>query len=392
MSPGEVVFSVDVEAVKVTVEDVLDTELIVKSEPDVVLLASGNTGIRGPEGPRGYTGAEGPLGPQGIEGPLGPTGPQGIQGIEGEPGTAVGSANYQWKTATDASDPQHGFIKGNNLDAALITEFYASVYSSEARLIRFDQVEIGGEFIVYEGGAFETWNRYEVTGPVVIHSNEWFTIPCRFVESGALPLTPNNNQQIEVQTPIKGDPGPTGPQGPIGATGPQGPQGTPGVQGTQGPKGDTGAIGPQGIQGNIGPQGITGPQASTGAASTVPGPQGATGPKGDTGAQGPIGPTGPTGPQGSSGVDLVYSGDYVPSAPYKDGDIVMYNGAPWLAVKPTTTPPDPFPVALDAHRYRGDHVAAQPYIDGDIVVKNGIVYLCVTPTTTTPDPVPWGAT
>src|SRR5213596_335855 len=135
MSPGEVVFSVDVEAVKVTVEDVLDTELIVKSEPDVVLLASGNTGIRGPEGPRGYTGAEGPIGLQGIEGPLGPTGPQGIQGIEGEPGTAVGSANYQWKTATDASDPQHGFLKGNNLDAALITEFYASAYSSEARLI-----------------------------------------------------------------------------------------------------------------------------------------------------------------------------------------------------------------------------------------------------------------
>ena len=39
-----------------------------------------------------------------------------------------------------------------------------------------------------------------------------------------------------------------------------------------------------------------------------------------------------------------YLGDYIPSTLYKDGDIVMYNGMPWLAVKETNTPPEPFPL------------------------------------------------
>ena len=41
---------------------------------------------------------------------------------------------------------------------------------------------------------------------------------------------------------------------------------------------------------------------------------------------------------------FTYLGDYVPATNYKDGDIVMYNGVPWLAVKDTSTPPDPFPI------------------------------------------------
>ena len=91
-------------------------------------------------------------------------------------------------------------------------------------------------------------------------------------------------------------------------------------------------------------------------------------------------------------IDLKYLGDYVPATQYKDGDIVMYQGAPWLAVKETTSPPDPFPIELDTMRYKGDHVVGNSYVDGDIVVSGGIVYFCVLPTSTTPNPTPWGAT
>lgn len=90
---------------------------------------------------------------------------------------------------------------------------------------------------------------------------------------------------------------------------------------------------------------------------------------------------------------FTYRGDYVPATQYNDGDIVMYNGTPWLAVKNNNTPPDPFPLPPGAAiAYKGDW-AAGTYQDGDIVVQNGIVYICAGgPTTATPDPAPWGAT
>ena len=67
-----------------------------------------------------------------------------------------------------------------------------------------------------------------------------------------------------------------------------------------------------------------------------------------------------------------------------------------MAVKPTTTPPDPFPIDTPPSgaelAYEGDYVAATEYQDGDVVVKDGIAYICVGgPTTVAPDPTPWGA-
>lgn len=416
----DVTITINVDDVEVLVEDIPDTNLVVEPSPSVIVLTSGNMGARGPEGPRGYNGPEGPMGPQGLEGPIGPQGDQGIQGPEGAPGSAVGSAHYEWKTATDETDPAHGFIKADNADPELYTEFYASIYSKEGAVVRFDQLEVGGLFILYEHGQIETWSRYEVTSDVVVHGSEWFTVPCVFVESGPNPFSPGGNTQVEVQTPIKGEPGPQGPQGPMGATGPQGVQGNTGVQGIQGVKGDTGLTGsqgPQGIQGNTGPQGVKG---DTGADSTVPGPTGPQGVKGDTGLTGADSTVpGPPGEGVAIGgavgevltkksitaydtewkpaapaVDLVYWGDYVPATQYKDGDIVMYQGTPWMAVKPTTTPPDPWPTASPGASlsYDGDYVPATAYDDGDMVVKDGVVYMCVGgPTTVAPDPALWGA-
>ena len=264
--PDELNILVDAREIIVMVDNKPpDIELTLKELPDVIVLpTTGLTGPMGPkgslgdtgprgfqgeqgvqgipgiEGPVGLTGSQGPVGP---EGPLGPQGVQGVQGPEGAAGTAVGSANYQWKIATSATDPAHGFIKANNSDPHLYTELYASVYSGEGRVVRFDQLELGGEIGIYEQGQLETWNRYHVTGPIVNHSNEWFTVPVVYVSTGPLPFTPIANAQIQVETPVKGEPGPMGPQGPIGPIGPQGIQGVQGIQGGMGTVYDSDQIG-----------------------------------------------------------------------------------------------------------------------------------------------------
>ena len=370
----EVTITIDLEDVDVVVEDPPDTSIVISPDPGIVVVGGNNIGQTGPQGLRGYTGAEGPLGPQGIEGPPGPTGAQGIQGPEGSPGTAVGSAHYEWKTSTAETDPAHGFIKANHADATLYTKFYASVYTKENTVVRFDQVEVGSIFLMYELGQLETWNRYEVTAPVVVHDNEWFTVPCAFVESGPLPFTPGGNTQIEVQTPVKGDPGPMGPQGPMGPVGPQGQQGVKGDTGSQGVKGDKGDTGAQGIQGPQGNVGATGPTGLTGADSTVPGP---------TGPQGIQGPQGLQGPQGIKG-DTGLAGLGVPPGGSAGSILAKVSGADndtaWAA-----------PPAGSDLVYEGAHVPATAHQDGDIVVKDGIAYIAVRPTNAAPDPTPWSA-
>jgi microcystin-dependent protein len=265
LSTDEMNVTVEAGEVELTV-DAPTVELTVDTPPDVIILASGSvgatgpagpigpmgptgpqgpvgadstvpgppgtTGQQGPPGPPGGTGAQGPPGQpgaQGIQGIQGVEGPQGPQGPQGAPGTAVGSAHYEWKVNTDETDPAHGFIKANNADPTLFTEFYASVYTKEGTVVRFDQLEVNDSFWIYELGQIETWNRYELTAPVVNNGNEWWTVPCIFAESGPQPLTPGGNTQLEVQTPVQGEPGPQGPQGIQGVEGPQGIQGPMGT-------------------------------------------------------------------------------------------------------------------------------------------------------------------
>jgi microcystin-dependent protein len=260
----KVTLTIDPEDIKIEVEEIPVTNLVVDSAPDIIVLPTGSIGADGPEGPMGPTGPQGPIGPQGAEGPS---------------GTAVGSAHYKWKTGVTATDPLAGYIKGNNVNALLFTEIYASVHSQEGRLVRFDQAEVDSEIYIYETGNFETWNKYKVTAPVVVNANEWFKVPCVFVESGASAFAPANGKDVEVQTPVKGEPGPVGPQGPIGATGPQG----------------------------------------------------------------PIGPEGPEGPEGPvGGADLEYHGEFPAGTPYVDGDVVVLDGVPYLCVRPTVSAPVPW--------------------------------------------------
>lgn len=128
-----------------------------------------------------------------------------------------------------------------------------------------------------------------------------------------------------------------------GNIGPPGADST--IPGPPGVKGDTGDQGPQGVKGD---KGDTGSQ----------GLKGDKGDKGDIGSQGPQGATGPGVPPGGTvgqilaktssvdfatawtpvagGSDLTYEGTWAAGTAYQDGDIVVYNGVSYMAVRPTT--------------------------------------------------------
>jgi len=163
-----------------------------------------------------FPGPPGPVGPEGPVGPVGPTGPEGPQGM------SVGNVPYRYRAQSAETDPGAGYIKCNTTAPVDATEWYASVYDNTGAIVRFDLIEVGGQFGIYVSGNIDTWDRYTVTGPVENHENTWFSIPVVFHSSGAQPFNPGNGTLVQVQTPVKGEEGPVGPQGPPGPVGPAG--------------------------------------------------------------------------------------------------------------------------------------------------------------------------
>ena len=217
--------------------------------------------VPGPTGPTGAQGVPGATGPQGVAGPTGP------QGATGAPGASTGTAPYEWKTNTAATDPAHGFIKANTTNPTTYTSLYVSVYDKDGHaLLAVNTMDTGDDVVLYEAGQIGTWNRYTTTGPPVLQGTptEWAIIPVVYAETGPLPFTPAGNTQVVVVTPVRGEPGPTGPQGPQGI---QGVPGATGAQGIQGVKGDTGATGSTGSAGAPGATGPAGPGVPAGGAT-----------------------------------------------------------------------------------------------------------------------------
>jgi hypothetical protein len=130
----------------------------------------------------------------GATGPAGPTGPPG----------ASGSSEYDYKTATTASDPAHGFLKTNVTgDQTLVTEIYISAYDvNEHAVLTLGSLQVGDEIDIYEAGEYATWNRYALTAPITLNGSpvEWLTLPVAFVESGSLPLTPTSSSSLLLVT------------------------------------------------------------------------------------------------------------------------------------------------------------------------------------------------
>jgi hypothetical protein len=257
----------------------------------------------------------------GIQGPQGLVGPAGPQGETGAAGASSSAFHYEWKINTTRDDPGHGYVKANINIPTAFTELYVSTYDINGQaFLPALTLEPDDEVYLYEGGQIGTWNLYQITAPVEPQGTpiEWVVIPVTYVDTGPLAFTPGQNSDILLTTPIRGEPGPTGPTGAEGPQGIPGNQGIPGIQGSPGevlivtltqaeydaipvPDPDTlyiisdgpgpveGPPGPPGIQGI---QGIKGDTGATGAASTVPGPQGIQGIQGDQGIQGEQGDPG----------------------------------------------------------------------------------------------------
>lgn len=189
-----------------------------------------------PKGDPGPQGVQGPIGPTGATGATGATGPQGPKGDTGPQGPAGGSStqfDYKWHTATDASDPAHGFVKANNAPA-LATEIYVSLYDTTGTaVLRWHEQEVGDNILLYEGASLDQRIEYHVTGAITNNANEWLIVPVALNTN--VGFTPSNNEAIELVLPVTGEQGPPGPQGPQGPQGIQGPPGTTGPTGATGP-------------------------------------------------------------------------------------------------------------------------------------------------------------
>lgn len=168
-SDENVFVSLDVPKIEFTMAP--DEEILVKTTPDVVVVAAGNIG------PQGYVGPQGPQGPQGIQGvtgnpstvpgPQGPIGPQGVQGSQGVAGSGI---TMKGSVATTGDLPSSGNFQGD-------------------------------AYIVQADDSLHVWN-----------GSSW-------VSGGS----------------IQGPPGSQGPQGPQGVIGPQGIQGPQGLSGNSSP-------------------------------------------------------------------------------------------------------------------------------------------------------------
>lgn len=134
----------------------------------------------------------------------------GPKGDPGTPGASVGSASYKWSNSTTAGDPGTGKIRANGGDMTAITELYASVYNQDGQLVRLDQIATGGTLTIYEASAIGTWNRYTITGDVIVSAPlgpdeepTWFLVPVAYDATGPDPFTPSNNQNVVLQTPVQ---------------------------------------------------------------------------------------------------------------------------------------------------------------------------------------------
>jgi hypothetical protein len=302
--------------------------------------AAGATGAQGPAGPTGATGTQGPQGDPGVAGATGPQGPAGAAGAQGPAGGSSSLFNYGFDTPT-SPPPRTSEIRLNNATQTAATAMYVSGSPStggDITNLLMNQIAANDRVYLQDQNDSTVYLFFTVTGAPTSQSG-YVTLPVAY-ESGPGGL-PKDNVFFGIIR--EGAQGPTGPAGPTGPTGPQGPQGDTGAQG---PTGATGATGPGGATGAAGATGATGPAgpgvAAGGASGQVLRKNTAT--DFDTIWT----------PEDS----LNYKGDWAAGA-YNDGDIVVYQGLEYVAVRPTSATPTPWTTPLLPPQY-GTTLPASP--------------------------------
>ena len=294
--------------------------------------ATGVTGTNGATGAVGSNGTNGATGVQGVQGVQGATGltgtngatgagvqgASGATGIQGPSGQSSSYYNYRADTTSQSGDPGSGHITWNNAALLSANTLLVSHLTSDSSPVDVDLflglINLNDILIIQEATDSSRFQKWQVTGTPVVHTNSYYEYPVTLLDSGGTALANNNDLILAiVSVPVDGA---TGSAGINGATGAQGIQGASGSAGTNGATGVTGsngatgsagtngATGVQGVQGATGSAGANGTNGATGVAGTNgTGDAGATGVAGINGATGSAGTNGATGAAGSNGTN-----------------------------------------------------------------------------------------
>src|SRR3954447_18321260 len=216
---------VEVVETQIQLEKIEPIDISVYQAPDVLLLAAGNIGTKGPPGP------------QGVDGPQGGQGEQGIQGEIGPPGGTTASSFWDYSSSI-SPPPANGQVRtapdpvvvGQNTTMWISNQDVNGLYYPSPTVVPGDEVRLRGTAGAVQNFKVLSWTE-TVSGPDGY----------RTVLLNPISLTgqiKGSSAQVEVtliRPPAPGSPGPTGPQGPKGADstvpGPPGPIGSTGPEG-----------------------------------------------------------------------------------------------------------------------------------------------------------------
>lgn len=108
--------------------------------------------------------------------------------------------DYRWVNQITATDPGHGKVKVNNLNPALATAAYLSLYDeNDTAYLTALSLTTGDLLAVYLSGNVGTRVEYILTGPIVNNGGQWATIPVSLgANHGFDTSTPNNNAAVKV--------------------------------------------------------------------------------------------------------------------------------------------------------------------------------------------------
>jgi hypothetical protein len=135
-----------------------------------------------------------------------------VGGDSGGPGVFV-TRDYRWQNIITATDPGHGFIKVNNLDPALATFVYMSLYDRDDNAyITATTLQPGDLISVYLSGDINTRIEYVLSAALTNNGNLWLTLPVTVSKNqGFQSGTPGNNVSVKVVVQVTGHAAPIQP-------------------------------------------------------------------------------------------------------------------------------------------------------------------------------------
>jgi hypothetical protein len=122
-------------------------------------------------------------------------------GEEGGGSSIFLTRDYRWLNTTNAADPGHGRVKANNLDPALATTVFISVYDLEdTAYLTLTSLTNGDLLAIYLNGDVGTRIEYTVAGwPALNGGGQWLAIPVSVgANHGFQDGIPGNNAAVKV--------------------------------------------------------------------------------------------------------------------------------------------------------------------------------------------------